>query len=101
MNAQPEQILENNLVGQLMQLGYEKVEVADERDLLANLRLQLEIHNDRKLSEQEFTQVLNAINKGSIFERAKVLRDRVAYTRDNGERISRVISGIRRDRVRR
>lgn len=86
MNAQPEQILENNLVGQLMQLGYEKVEVADERDLLANLRLQLEIHNDRKLSEQEFTQVLNAINKGSIFERAKVLRDRVAYTRDNGER---------------
>lgn len=101
MNAQPEQILENNLVGQLMQLGYEKVEVADERDLLANLRLQLEIHNDRKLSEQEFTQVLNAINKGSIFERAKVLRDRVAYTRDNGERISRVIFGIRRDRVRR
>lgn len=86
MNAQPEQILENNLVGQLMQLGYEKVEIADERDLLANLRLQLEKHNDRKLSEQEFAQVLNGINKGSIFERAKVLRDRVAYTRDNGER---------------
>ncbi|MGL5561120.1 MAG: type I restriction endonuclease subunit R [Tannerellaceae bacterium] len=86
MNAQPEQILENNLVGQLMQLGYEKVEIADERDLLANLRLQLEKHNERKLSEQEFAQVLNGINKGSIFERAKVLRDRVAYTRDNGER---------------
>ncbi|MCD8529371.1 MAG: hypothetical protein LRY25_00735 [Flavobacterium sp.] len=45
MTSQPEQILENNLVAQLVKLGYKKVEIKDETDLLANLKLQLEIHN--------------------------------------------------------
>ena len=37
MTIQPEQVLENNLVAQLIQLGYENAEGRDERTLLTNL----------------------------------------------------------------
>ena len=85
MKIQPEQILENSLVSQLEKLGYQKVAIKDEEELLSNLKTQLEIHNKTKLSDDEFKQVLNFINKGNIFERAKILRDRVPYLSDKGE----------------
>ncbi|WP_430972513.1 type I restriction endonuclease subunit R [Sunxiuqinia rutila] len=85
MNTQAEQILENNLVAQLERLGYKKVLIRDEADLLINLKKQLEVHNKLSLSDNDFTQVLNYINKGNIFERAKLLRDRVPYTNAAGE----------------
>ncbi|MEI6864646.1 type I restriction endonuclease subunit R [Flavicella sp.] len=85
MTTQPEQLLENNLVSQLEQLGYEKVVIKDEADLLCNLKSQIEKHNKIILSDNDFKQVLNYINKGSIFERAKKLRDRVPFTNDKGE----------------
>ncbi len=85
MTTQPEQALENNLVQQLQQMGYQKVLIPDEEALLKNLKAQLEKHNKIQLSDQEFAQILNALNKGSVFERAKILRDRVAYTDDTGE----------------
>ena len=80
MTSQPEQLLENNLVSQLAKLGYEKVVIKDEADLLINLKSQLEKHNKIALSDNDFKQVLNYINKGSIFQRAKILRDRVPFT---------------------
>tara|TARA_R110002167_G_scaffold177733_2_gene377499 strand:+ start:5677 stop:8526 length:2850 start_codon:yes stop_codon:yes gene_type:complete len=85
MTTQPEQILENNLVAQLEKLGYKKVVIKEEKDLLANLKSQLEIHNKTTLSDSDFKQILNFINKGNVFERAKILRDRVPYTNDKGE----------------
>jgi len=85
MTTQPEQILENNLIAQLEKLGYQKVAIKNEDDLLANLKRQLEIHNSVKISGNEFRQILNYINKGNIFERAKILRDRVPYITDKGE----------------
>nr|WP_287938645.1 type I restriction endonuclease subunit R [Algoriphagus sp.] len=85
MTAQPEQTLENNLVAQLQKLGYKKAIITNEADLLQNLKSQLEIHNKVKLSPNDFTQILNFINKGNVFERAKILRDRIPYTNDQGE----------------
>ncbi len=85
MTTQPEKALENNLIVQLRQLGYKKVLIPYESALLANLKTQLEKHNKIKLSEREFIQILNAINKGNVFERAKILRDRVAYLVDTGQ----------------
>ena len=85
MTTQPEQILENNLVEQLKKLGYKKVSIKDERDLLTNLKSQLEIHNKTVLSDNDFKQILNYINKGNIFERAKILRDRVPYINEQDE----------------
>jgi type I restriction enzyme R subunit len=94
MTTQPEQILENNLVAQLQKLGYKSVVIKDENDLLANLKSQLEAHNTVKsegrlvLSDNEFKQILNYINKGNVFERARILRDRVPYTNDKGEHLT-------------
>src|SRR5690554_4564670 len=85
MTSQPEHILELNLIAQLEKLGYEKAVIKDESDLLINLKSQLEKHNKIELSQNEFKQILNFINKGNIFERAKILRDRVPYTNAQGE----------------
>jgi type I restriction enzyme R subunit len=85
MNTQPEQELENKLIDQLIELGFERVRIDDEAMLIANLKAQLEKHNRLTLSESEFKQVLNKLARGNIFEKAKILRDRVDYIRDDGK----------------
>src|SRR5690606_10423391 len=85
MTKKPEHILENNLIEQLADLGYKKVILKDEKELLTNLKAQLEKHNKTKLSDAEFAQVTNHLSKGNVFEKAKTLRDKVQYTKDNGE----------------
>lgn len=85
MPYQSEQQLENGLIKQLEGLGYLRVEIKDEADLIANLKRQLEKHNEVELSEKEFAQVLNHLNKGNVFEKAKTLRDKMHLMRDNGE----------------
>ena len=85
MSTQQEQILEDNLIRQLVGLGYEYVTIRDEAALVANLKMQLEKHNNCVLSAGEFGKVLNHLNKGNVFERSKTLRDRYQITRDNGE----------------
>ena len=85
MTKQPELILENNLVDQLVGLGYSPVSIKDEGDLVLNLKSQLERHNKTKFNDNEFKQILNYISKGNIFERSKTLRDRVPYITDKNE----------------
>ena len=85
MNTQSEKTLEENLVAQLEMLGFAKVRIDDEAALVANLKKQLEKHNKTLLSDYEFRQVLNKLARGNIFEKAKLLRDRVDFTKDNGE----------------
>jgi len=84
MTKQPEHILEENLISQLQQLGYSKVIINDEQDLIANLKGQLEKHNKTQYSEAEFKQILNQIAKGNIFEKAKTLRSKITYSKDDG-----------------
>lgn len=89
MTTQSEQTLENNLVAQLVEQGYERVEISDSTDLLANFKFQLEKHNAEKLggtsfSEAEFKRVVNHLDKGNVFDRAKILRDRMHLVRDDG-----------------
>lgn len=85
MPTQSEQTLENNLIDQLQQLGWDRVTIPDEETLIENLKKQLEVHNRCLLSDYEFKQVLNQLSKGNVFEKAKTLRDRVQYTKDDGE----------------
>ncbi|SHE31286.1 type I restriction enzyme, R subunit [Bacteroides luti] len=85
MNTQPEQLLENNLVAQLQLLGYTYVPVSNEKELLANLKTQLEKHNDIELTDKEFDRVLNILSKGSVFDKAKTLREKQHIFRENGE----------------
>ena len=84
MNTQTEQQLENALIEQLQSLGWEKVSIPDEDALVANLKTQLEKHNKIDLSVHEFKQILNKISRGNIFEKAKILRDKVDFKRDDG-----------------
>ncbi len=86
MPTQPEQVLEDNLVEQLVSLGYGRTVIHDEKDLLKNLKGQLEKHNNITLSDKEFDQVLNHLNRGNVFERAGIFRDKMQYTKDNGHR---------------
>lgn len=84
MTTQPEAILEENLVKQLQELGYAKVAIKDEVDLIANLKTQLEKHNNKTLTDNEFKQVLNHLSKGNIYEKAQTLRDKIEYIKDDG-----------------
>ncbi len=87
MSRQPEQILENQLIAQLQTLGYSLVKIADEKELVANLKQQLEKHNNILFSDAEFKKVMNILTKGSVFEKAKTLREKQHIIRDNGENL--------------
>ncbi|TQO37520.1 type I restriction enzyme R subunit [Arenibacter algicola] len=85
MTKQPEALLENNLIQQLNGLGYSSVKVPDGEALLANLKSQLEGFNRTTYTDKEFDGILNHLAKGNVFEKAKTLRDRFSFTRENGE----------------
>ena len=85
MTTQSEQALENQLIQKLETLGFERIHIATEQDLITNLKRQLEKHNKTNLSGKEFKQILNKLNRGNIFERAKILRDKIDYISDSGE----------------
>ncbi len=81
---QSEQILEDNLIKQLQTLGYTYTNIPDETTLLSNLKTQLEQFNNITLSEKEYQKVLNHLNKGNVFDKAKILRDRFLLEKDDG-----------------
>lgn len=87
-SIESEQQLENKLIAQLQTLGYEYVAIPDETALLANLKTQLEKHNEIELSDKEFGQVLNHLNKGGVFEKAETLRDKMVLRRDAAHEMS-------------
>lgn len=81
---QSEAQLEENLITRLTNLGYERVTVRNGDELRANLKKQLETHNKIELSDAEFALVLNHLDKGNVFQRAKTLRGRCHIPRENG-----------------
>ena len=85
MTKQSETILENNLIQQLVGLGYASVKVPDGNALVANLKAQLEAFNEDIYTDKEFDGILNHLAKGNVFEKAKTLRDRFSFSRENGE----------------
>lgn len=86
MTTQPEQVLENNLVSQLIALGHKSVVIKTEEDLLSNLKSQLEKHNKITFTASEFERILIHLSKGNIFDKAKTLRDKYVLHKDNGEK---------------
>ena len=85
MTVQSEYQLENELIGQLQQLGYASVTLKDESQLLSNLKTQVERANGlAPLSTTEWKQVISFLNTGTVFERAKNLRDLFPVKFDDG-----------------
>jgi type I restriction enzyme, R subunit len=81
---QPEAELENKLIEALIKQGYSFVKIGNETDLVANLKTQIEKHNGISLTQKEFGQVLIHLNKGNIWDRAKILRDKMQLTKEDG-----------------
>ncbi len=82
--TQSESELEKKLIDTLVKMGYQFVTIKDEAALIANLKQQVEKHNAVQLTDKEFAQVLNHLNKGNIWDRAKILRDRMHLTKEDG-----------------
>lgn len=88
MTTQSEYELEIALIKQLNGFGYEQVSISNEAQMLANLKTQLERHNQidsQPFSEGEFKKIISHLTQSNtVFERAKVLRDRYPLSRDDG-----------------
>ena len=87
MTKQPEALLEHNLIQQLVGLGYTSAKLQDGDALVYNLKSQLEAFNTTSYSDKEFDAILNHLAKGNVFEKAKTLRDRFSFTREDGEAV--------------
>ena len=93
MAYQSESALENKLIEQLVSKGYQWVpEVKSEATMIANFRTILETRNsanigDEPLTDKEFDRLMTQINGKSIFDSAKILRDKALLKRDNGKNL--------------
>ena len=76
MSTQSEAILEENLIKRLSNSGYKRVNIKNEEELIANFKIQIEKLNKCELTDDEFNKVLLYMDQGSIFDKAKKLRDR-------------------------
>lgn len=93
MGVQTEQNLENNLIKDLVSNGYEYIKLDDKIGLEQNFKKQLEKHNEEKLlkcgvssfSDAEFKRILNHLKGGTIFQKARRLRNEIDFYLDNGE----------------
>ena len=95
MSIQSEAALEAGLIAALQQMDYEYVQIAEEDNLQANFKRQLEKHNHKRLSEhgrteftdEEFEKILIYLEGGTRFEKAKKLRDLYLLDTSDGKRI--------------
>ena len=95
MSIQSEAALEAGLIATLQQMDYEYIQIAEEDNLQANFKRQLEKHNRKQLSEhgrteftgEEFEKILIYLEGGTRFEKAKKLRDLYPLDTSDGKRI--------------
>lgn len=92
MGYQSEAELENQLIRQLVHQDYREVKIDDYDALLKNFRVQFSEFNKEKLggkplSDKEWDRLLNYMMGRTVFESAKVLRDKYVLERDDGSKI--------------
>lgn len=84
--------VENKFIDRLESIGYEFIKLKNYHDVLDNLRAQLIKFNAAKLAEAkgsatlsdaEFERVLIYLEDKSVYESAKILRDKYVLTLDN------------------
>jgi len=78
MTFEAEAILEKKLIEQLVSQSFEYLTINTESELISNFRTQLEAYNKISLSDEEFNRILIHLDGGSVFAKAKKLRDRYA-----------------------
>lgn len=83
MSTQSEAALEKSLINKLVEDGYQRVGIKDEAELKQNLKSQLEKFNKIELTDDEFNRILTHLEGGTVFDKAKKLRDRYDLVRDD------------------
>ena len=88
--------VETKFIDRLQELRYDYVELSDYADVLANFRTQLVAFNAKKLiekkgvaelSDSEFSRVLIHVDNHTVYESARILRDKCVLTLDNNETV--------------
>ncbi|MDU2198437.1 MAG: type I restriction endonuclease, partial [Peptostreptococcaceae bacterium] len=92
MSYQSEAQLENNLINQLINQGFNRVNIIDEQGLINNFRHQLYEHNKSKLNNQPFTdkefeRIMRHIEGKTVFKSAMILRDKFILEREDGSEV--------------
>lgn len=92
MSYQSEAQLEENLIKQLVNQGFNRVTISDEEQLKNNFRDELFQHNKTKLNnepftDKEFERILRHVEGKSVFQSAKVLRDKFILEREDGSEV--------------
>ena len=82
---QTEAQLEAELIDQLNQLGYQRIAIKGESDLINNLRTTLaDINGIARFSDDEWQQIISHLTTGTIFDKANILRDKLPVKFDDG-----------------
>lgn len=92
MGYQSEYELEENIISQLQDIGYERVKIRTEKQLRDNFRAILNERNADKLegtliSDAEFKRIMIDISDKSVFESALILRDKYVLERDDESKV--------------
>lgn len=101
MGYQSEYDLEENVVKQLQDLGYERVSLRNEAQLKENFRRILNERNADKLegtpiSDSEFKRIMIDISDKSVFESAQILRDKYVLERDDETKVYLSLMNIKK-----
>lgn len=101
MGYQSEYDLEENVVKQLQNLGYERVSLRNETQLKENFRRILNERNADKLegtpiSDSEFKRIMIDISDKSVFESAQILRDKYVLERDDETKVYLSLMNIKK-----
>ena len=92
MGYQSEAELEIQLIKQLNEEDYSTVDIPDYDALVSNFRTQFNIFNADKLggttlSDKEWERLTNYMLGHTVFESAKILRDKYVLERDDGSKV--------------
>ena len=94
--VQSEYDVEIKFIERLEGIGYEYIELKNYSDVISNLREKLtELNKDKlleakgedSLSDKEFNRVLVYLENKSVYESAKILRDKYVLPLDNGKTV--------------
>ena len=101
MGYQSEYDLEENVIKQLQDLGYERVLLRNETQLKENFRRILNERNADKLegtpiSDSEFKRIMIDISDKSVFESAQILRDKYVLERDDETKVYLSLMNIKK-----
>lgn len=92
MTYQSEAQLEESLIKQLVNQGFNRVNIYDEEELKNNFRNELFQHNKSKLNnepftDKEFERILRHLEGKSVFQSALILRDKFILEREDGSEV--------------